>query len=179
MKNGIFKSFSEYMGYQDLKIDENDVPKLIDIYERIIILSTTGNPEKIGGLNINFDGTKNLNWRGTAQNGIDYIKQFIQELQAGSTYPLNPGTMNSIMAGNNVVFVFQSIHQLISTILGLGKKYLDTIESTVGLTFQFEEHNKDGSKIKFTGVKANDGTYVFNLVTDAFMAPIPIKPIDI
>ena len=178
--NGVFKAFSEYMGYQSLKIDEKDVPKLIDIYERIIILSTTGNPEKIGGLNINFDGSKNLNWRATAQDGVDYIKQFIQDLQSGSTYPLNPGTYNSIMAGNNVVFIFQSVHQLIATILGLGKTYLDVAGKATGLTFQFEDFNNDNnSRFKITGVKADDGTYKFNLVTDSFMVPIPKEVIEV
>lgn len=172
--NQVFKSFSDYMGYQDLKIDERDVPKLIDIYERIIILATTGDVKRVGGLNINFDGSKNFNWRATAQNGIDYIKQLIQEFQSGSSYPLNPGTFNTIMTGNNVIFVFQSIHQLISTILGFGKNYLDVAENMTGLSFQFEDFdNVNSTRIKFTGVKLQDGTYTFNLVTDTFMTPIP------
>ena len=101
-----------------VNIDDNDIEKLVDLYERIVKTTTSG-CDNTKVLDAYIDPYASIDFGGMEEDGIESLRQFVKSIDelsenekfADNISPLERSTMNAILEGNNIVIVLKHVQE--------------------------------------------------------------------
>lgn len=134
-----------------VNIDVNDIEKLVDLYERIVITMTDG-CDNTKVLDTYIDPYASVNFGTMEEEGIESLRQFaksIDELSedeklVDSISPLERGTMDAIIEGNNIIIVLKHVQEFMHFVGSIAEQFVkDTKECSYGV-FRFTSYPTRG-----------------------------------
>lgn len=177
MVNEVFKAFNDFMKYEGIELRDADIPKIVDMYERLVCAIVAGSSDNTLGINILFTGNQNINFNDIDAEGLESIKTFINELNSKfATFPLSEVTFNSLMDSRKLVTVFKHVHHMVGAILGFGREYIKTAGATTGVMYSFTStNNEDGTTFRIFGFENTEGEILFRLESDSLISTVPMN----
>ena len=134
-----------------VNIDVNDIEKLVDLYERIIITMTNG-CDNTKVLDAYIDPYAVVNFGAMEEEGIESLRQFVKSIDelsenekfADNISPLERSTMNAILEGNNIVIVLKHVQEFMHFVGSIAEQFVkDTKECSYGV-FKFTSYPTRG-----------------------------------
>ena len=134
-----------------VNIDVNDIEKLVDLYERIIITMTNG-CDNTKVLDAYIDPYAAVSFGMMEEEGVESLRQFVKSIDelsenekfADNISPLERSTMNAILEGNNIVIVLKHVQEFMHFIGSIAEQFIkDTKECSYGV-FRFTSYPARG-----------------------------------
>lgn len=134
-----------------VNIDVNDIEKLVDLYERIIITMTNG-CDNTKVLDAYIDPYAAVSFGMMEEEGVESLRQFVKSIDelsenekfADNISPLERSTMDAILEGNNIVIVLKHIQEFMHFVGSIAEQFVkDTKECSYGV-FRFTSYPTRG-----------------------------------
>ena len=134
-----------------VNIDVNDIEKLVDLYERIIITMTNG-CDNTKVLDAYIDPYAAVSFGMMEEEGVESLRQFVKSIDelsenekfADNISPLERSTMNAILEGNNIVIVLKHVQEFMHFVGSIAEQFVkDTEECSYGV-FRFTSYPTRG-----------------------------------
>ena len=147
----VIKSLKRELDAVKVAIPEQDLEKVIDLYERII-LTSSGNDDNTSYTSAYIDPNASIDFYTIEEEGINSIKQFIRGIDDLTIehpecyYPLTKDTLDTLLQANNVIIVFNRIQSVMHYIGAMAMQFLkDTAKSSPNAIWTFESLPERGS----------------------------------
>lgn len=134
-----------------VNIDVNDIEKLVDLYERIIITMTNG-CDNTKVLDAYIDPYAAVSFGMMEEEGVESLRQFVKSIDelsenekfADNISPLERSTMDAILEGNNIVIVLKHVQEFMHFVGSIAEQFVkDTKECSYGV-FRFTSYPTRG-----------------------------------
>ena len=134
-----------------VNIDDNDIEKLVDLYERIVKTTTSG-CDNTKVLDAYIDPYASIDFGGMEEDGIESLRQSVKSIDelsedeklADNISPLERGTMDAILEGNNIIIALKHVQEFMHFVGSIAEQFVkDTKECSYGV-FRFTSYPTRG-----------------------------------
>lgn len=137
--------------FDGVNIDTGDIEKIVDLYERIVITMTNG-CDNTKVLDAYIDPYASIDFGGMEEDGIESLRQFVKSIDelsedeklADNISPLERGTMDAILEGNNIIIALKHVQEFMHFVGSIAEQFVkDTKECSYGV-FRFTSYPARG-----------------------------------
>lgn len=131
----VMKVLANEIRAEGIDIDDNDVEKLIDLYERIIITSSSEDGcDNTKSLATFFDPYAEIDFKNMGPEGAKSIKNFFIGINTlasdnediGIYHPLSGKTVSTLSIGGNILVALDIVQKFMHFIGGIGETYAES-----------------------------------------------------
>ena len=131
----VMKVLANEIRAEGIDIDDNDIEKLIDLYERIIITSSSEDGcDNTKSLATFFDPYAEIDFKNMGSEGAESIKNFFIGINTlasdnediGIYHPLSGKTVSALSIGGNILVALDIVQKFMHFIGGIGETYAES-----------------------------------------------------
>ena len=136
-----------------VNIDVEDIERIIDMYERVIVTSSSEGCDNTRIYDAYIDPYASIDFNSLSEEGIESLKGFVNNMFGLSleedigAYINSPSlkTLNALIEGTNVVTAFKHVQNFMHFLGGMAEQFVDNTKYNTLVPFRFYSRSESGT----------------------------------
>ena len=159
-------------------IDVEDIERIIDIYERIIITSSEQGCDNTKVLYGYIEPFARIDLEGINDEGLQSLRQFVinlntipedDEVFKKHIHALQPKTLDAIVDGTNIAIVLRHVQSFMHFLGGLATQFIDDNKNNTVASFRFSSQAEQGT-FSFAAFMSVEGRIFYRYFNNTFIS---------
>ena len=159
-------------------IDVEDIERIIDIYERIIITSSEQGCDNTKVLYGYIEPFARIDFMNMSDEGLQSLRQFVTSLNTipeedevfkKHIHALQPKTLNALIEGINIAIVLRHVQSFMHFLGGLATQFIDDNKNNTVASFRFSSQAEQGT-FSFAAFMSVEGRIFYRYFNNTFIS---------